>query len=61
MLNLVEGSEVIVESPDGSFDPFIVHCAETLIFAAVIGVYTVRPHGPAEGKQCASMLAYVGL
>src|SRR5262249_228161 len=28
VLNLVEGDEAIVESPDGAFVPFVVHCAE---------------------------------
>lgn len=59
VLNLVEGKEAIVESPSGSFDPFVVHFAETFIVPAAVGPYTVRPHGPAEGKQCATMLAYV--
>lgn len=59
VLNLVEGAEAIVESPDNSFDPFVVHYAETFIVPAAVGPYTIRPHGPAEGAECATMLAYV--
>ncbi|PZR23752.1 MAG: mannose-6-phosphate isomerase [Citrobacter freundii] len=59
VLNLVEGREVIVESPDHAFEPFIVHYAETFIVPAAVGKYTVRPHGEAEGTHCATMKAYV--
>jgi mannose-6-phosphate isomerase class I len=59
VLNLVQGSEAVVESPSGSFEPFVVHYAETFIVPAAIGPYTIRPHGPAESQQCATMLAYV--
>jgi mannose-6-phosphate isomerase class I len=56
---LVEGAEVIVESPTNAFKPFIVHYAETFIVPAAVGKYTIRPHGPGEGKKCATMQAYV--
>jgi mannose-6-phosphate isomerase class I len=59
VLNLVEGEEAIVESPTGAFDPFVVHYAETLIVPAVVGRYTIRPHGASAGKECGTMLAYV--
>lgn len=59
VLNLVEGAEAIVESPDGSFDPFVVHYAETFIVPASVGKYTVRPHGAAIGTECATMKAFV--
>jgi len=59
VLNLVEGEEIIVESPDGAFDPVIIHYAETFIVPAVVGRYTVRPHGPGSGQECATMKAYV--
>jgi mannose-6-phosphate isomerase class I len=59
VMNLVEGSEAIVESPDGNFAPFVVHYAETFIIPAAVGKYTIRPHGAAEGKTCGTMLAYV--
>jgi mannose-6-phosphate isomerase class I len=59
VLNLVEGEQAIVESPTGAFEPFEVHYAETFIVPASVGAYTIRPHGPSEGKECATMLAYV--
>jgi mannose-6-phosphate isomerase class I len=57
VLNLVEGSEAIVESPNHKFDPFTVHYAETFIVPAAIGSYTVRPVTPS--KQCATIKASV--
>ena len=59
VLNLVEGEEVIVESPGGDFDPVIIHYAETFIVPAAVGRYTIRPHGPGIGHECATMKAYV--
>lgn len=43
MLNLIEGSEAIVESPDHSFEPFVVHYAETFILPSAVKHYTIKP------------------
>ena len=59
VLNLVEGEEAVVESPTGAFEPFVVHYAETFIVPAAVGRYTVRPSGASQGKQCATMKAFV--
>ncbi len=59
VLNLVEGREAIVESPDQAWEPFVVHYAETFIVPASVGAYTIRPHGESVGKECATMKAYV--
>jgi mannose-6-phosphate isomerase class I len=59
VLNLVEGREAIVESPNGAFEPYIVHYAETFIVPAAVGGYTIRPHGESVGKECATLKAYV--
>ena len=59
VLNLVEGREVIVESPSGAFDPFVVHYAETFVIPAAVGEYTIRPFGESEGRQCATIKAFV--
>ncbi len=59
VLNLVEGAEAIVESPSGKFEPFIVHYAETFIIPAFVEEYTIRPYGKSEGKEVATIKAYV--
>lgn len=59
VINLVEGSEVIVESPTGSFDPYVIHYAETFIVPASVGEYTISPYGESEGKKCGTLKAFV--
>jgi hypothetical protein len=59
VLNLVEGREAIIESPNGAFDPFVVHYAETFIVPAAMGAYTIRPHGEGIGTECATLKAFV--
>ncbi|RIJ50823.1 mannose-6-phosphate isomerase [Maribellus luteus] len=59
VLNLVEGREVIVESPNNSFEPFVVHYAETFIVPANVKSYTIRPFGESEGQECATIKAFV--
>lgn len=57
VLNLVEGAAAVVESPDGAFEPYEVHYAETFIVPAAVGPYVVRP---ADGvAECATMTAFV--
>ena len=59
VLNLCAGREAVVESPTGQFSPFVVHYAETFIVPAAVGDYVIRPHGPSEGQECATIKAYV--
>ena len=59
VLNLIEGEEAIIESPNGSFEPFVVHYAETFIIPASVGNYTISPYGLSAGKECATIKAYV--
>lgn len=59
VLNLAEGEEAIVESPDNRFAPFIVHYAETFIIPASVGSYTISPYGLSAGQECATIKAYV--
>jgi len=59
VLNLVEGKEIIVESPTHAFKPFVVHYAETFIIPEAVKEYTIRPFGQSEGKECATLKAYV--
>ena len=56
---LVEGDEIIIESPTNAFEPFEVHYAETFIVPARVGAYTMRPHGSGVGQKCGTMLGYV--
>lgn len=59
VLNLVEGEEAIVESPDNLFEPFTVHYAETFIVPAAVRNYTIRPSDKFDGKELATLKAYV--
>jgi mannose-6-phosphate isomerase class I len=59
VLCLVEGEEIIVESPTGSFQPFVVHYAEVFIVPAYVKEFTIKPHGDSEGKVCITIKAYV--
>ena len=57
MLNLVDGTSAVLESPTGAFEPFAVHYAETFIVPAAAGRYTIRPER--EGEQIMFVKAYV--
>ena len=57
VLNLVEGSEVVVESPEKKFAPFVVHYAETFLVPAEVGRYTISPSR--NGELCATIRAKV--
>ena len=59
VLNLIEGNEVIVESPVNTFEPFVVHYAETFIVPACVGEYRISPVNMAKGERCATIKAYV--
>lgn len=59
MLNLVDGKEAIVESPNNEFEPFIVHYAETFIIPASVSEYTIRPYGRSEKEEIKVVKAYV--
>jgi mannose-6-phosphate isomerase class I len=58
VLNLVEGDEVVVESPTKAFEPFVVHYAETFIVPAAVGKYRISPVGEAT-SPLATIKAYV--
>lgn len=46
MWNLVDGQSAVIESPAGSFEPYIVHYAETFIIPAKAGDVTMKPAIP---------------
>ncbi len=57
VLNLVEGAEVVVSSPIGSFEPLEIHYAETFIVPACIGDYTITPRN--TSTEAATVKAFV--
>jgi hypothetical protein len=57
VLNLVEGKAAVIDSPDHSFDEFVVHYAETFIVPAAVEKYKVRPL--ISGTKCATIRASV--
>jgi len=59
VINLVEGREVLVESPQGLFEPYVVHYAETFVVPANVAEYTIQPYGESIGKECATLKAFV--
>lgn len=59
VLNLVEGAEARVDSPDNAFEPFVVHYAETFIVPAAVGEYRISPWGKGIGQQLATVKAWV--
>ncbi|MGM0123091.1 hypothetical protein IGI37_000457 [Enterococcus sp. AZ194] len=59
VLNLVEGAEAIVTSPENQFEPFIVSYAQTFIIPAKIERYIIAPYGKSQGKEIKTMKAFV--
>jgi mannose-6-phosphate isomerase class I len=61
VLNLLEGEQIVVESPAGAFDPFTVNYAETFIVPAAVGEYTIRPIESGTGRECGTIQARIRL
>jgi len=59
VLNVIEGDELVVESPSNAFEPFTVHYAETFIIPASVGDYTIRPGDRSDGEKCGTIKAYI--
>jgi mannose-6-phosphate isomerase class I len=59
VVNLVEGEQVLVESPRGEFAPLSVHYAETFIVPACVGAYTIKPYGKSSERRHATIKAFV--
>lgn len=56
MINLIEGQEALIESPDRQFAPFVVHYAETVIIPAALYNYRISsPSGAEIGVIVASV------
>lgn len=58
-LNLIEGKEALIESPDHQFEPFVIHFAESVCIPATIKNYTITPYGESENEEVAIMKTYV--
>jgi mannose-6-phosphate isomerase class I len=59
VLNLVEGAEALITSPEDAFAPFGLHYAETVIVPAGVGPYLIQPAGASCGRECATVKAMV--
>ncbi|MGP6169577.1 class I mannose-6-phosphate isomerase [Microbacterium sp. A204] len=59
VINLVEGDEARVVSPTGSFEPFVVHYAETFIIPASVGRYRIERTERSQSTRFATLKAYV--
>jgi mannose-6-phosphate isomerase class I len=59
VLMLVEGEEAVVESPEKAFEPFHIRYAEAFIIPANVKRYSITPHGKSEGRQIATIKAYL--
>jgi len=59
VLNLVEGDEVEIASPNGAFAPYPVHYAETFIVPANVGPYVIRRTSTSQSERFATVKAYV--
>ncbi len=51
--NLVDGRAAVIESPNGAFEPYTVHYAETFILPAQAGNYRIRP---IEGEESCKVI-----
>ncbi|SMO89013.1 class I mannose-6-phosphate isomerase [Gracilimonas mengyeensis] len=59
VFNLVEGKQAVISSPENEFEPFVVNYAETFIIPAHIKEYQIAPYGESEGKEIATIKAFV--
>ena len=59
VINVIEGEELIVESPHKAFEPFAVHYAETFIVPASVGDYTIRPGDNSGQRPSGTIKAYI--
>jgi hypothetical protein len=59
VLNLVEGDQAVVQSPEGAFEPFVIHYAETFIVPAAVGRYVIHPEREAGSEPYATVKAFV--
>lgn len=56
---LVEGEEVLIESPGNEFEPFPLYYAEVAIIPAGVNRYLVKPGNAGNGDRWGTIKAYV--
>lgn len=59
VMNLVEGEEAVIISPNNTFEPFIVHYAETFVVPASAGDFLVSPTEKSKGQTLMTIKATV--
>ncbi len=59
MMNLVDGDEITISSPNDSFQPYKVHYAETFIIPANVSSITMVPTGKSKNKEVRVLEAFV--
>ncbi|MBL1229730.1 class I mannose-6-phosphate isomerase [Enterococcus sp. BWB1-3] len=59
VLNLIEGDEALVTSPEGKFEPFLIQYAQTFIIPATIDNYEIEPCGASAGQTIKTIKAFV--
>ncbi len=59
VLMLIDGKQAIIESPNQSFEPFIINYAEAIIIPAKVGEYTITPTKKSNGEKIAIIKAFV--
>ncbi len=56
---LVEGEEAVIESPNGFFEPYVIHYAEAVFIPAAAGQVIFKPYGKSAGKEIALVETYM--
>lgn len=59
VLNLVQGSEAVITSPNGEFEPFTVHYAETFVVPENVGDYVISPTEKSKNEELMTIKAYI--
>lgn len=59
VLNLVEGDEALITSPEDAFAPFVLHYAETVVVPAGVGPYVIQPARASRRGGYATVKAFV--
>lgn len=59
MLNLIEGEEITISSPENLFEPLIIHYAETFIIPSSCEKYIIKPTGNSKDKTVKIIQAMV--